>query len=298
LFFQLAHYLLRPWPWIVTALASLVLYPQLTTDREAFVFCIRDHMPAGGRGLLLASFLAAYMSTIATQLNWGASYLIQDWLKPQIVHLSETALVWLGRLATLLMLLLAYWVTCYFDSVASAWHFVLASGAGTGGVLILRWFWWRVSAWSEILATITPFCLYVLFQLLFRQVDEGSKDSFFQFPYSYLLTVGFTTVIWIIGTYLLPGTDAVVLHKFCEKVRPAGWWGEYNKYADEQQNAIQNDYAHYYRFGGWILGILGGYSLLIGIGETILGYERALLILFIAMIALVGMWYCIGRSDQ
>jgi Na+/proline symporter len=293
LFFQLAHYLLRPWPWIITALATLILYPQWTVDREAFVFCIRDHMPVGGRGLLLASFLAAYMSTVATQLNWGASYLIQDWLKPQLIASSEGALVWAGRTATVLMMVLAYCLTWYFDSVASVWHFVLASGAGTGGVLILRWFWWRVSAWSEILATIVPVCLYVLFQVLFWQVDEGSRDSLFQFPYSYLLTVAFTTMIWIIGTYLLPGTDSEVLHRFCEKVRPIGRWGKYT-HADAQKNTRRGGY----RLGAWILGVLGGYSLLIGIGQTLLGYETGLLLLLIAIMMLGGMWYCMRRTDE
>ncbi len=293
LFFQLAHYLLRPWPWIITALATLILYPQVTTEREAFVFCIRDHMPAGGRGLLLASFLAAYMSTVATQLNWGVSYIIQDWLKPQLMSLSEGAYVQAGRIATVLMVALAYWLTWYFDSVASAWHFVLASGAGTGGVLILRWFWWRVSAWSEILATITPFCLYVLFQVLLWQVDNGAEDSVFRFPYSYLLTVGLTTIIWIGGTYLLPGTDAAVLHKFCEKVRPIGRWGEYT-YADAQKNTSRNGYL----LAAWMLAVSGGYSLLIGIGQTLLGYKTGFWLLFAAIIALTGMWYCMLQTNE
>ncbi|MGH9803931.1 MAG: sodium:solute symporter family protein, partial [Candidatus Acidiferrales bacterium] len=158
LWFNIAHYALRPWPWILVALASVVLYPELA-DREAgYVRVMVDHLPASLRGLMLAAFLAAYMSTISTHLNWGASYVINDFyrrfLRPDALerhHLRASQFV------TLLLMLVAAAVTYYLETVRGAWQLLLMVGAGTGAVYLLRWYWWRINAWSEISAMVTAF---------------------------------------------------------------------------------------------------------------------------------------------
>ena len=156
LWFTIAHYCVRPWPWILVGLASLVLYPDLTDKEAGYVMVMRDHLPSGWRGLLLGAFFAAYMSTISTQLNWGTSYIVNDFYRRFVQRDGErTALrVGLDASTTIALMVLAAIVTFYLESIRQAWEFVLESGAGIGLVLILRWYWWRVNAWSEIAAMI------------------------------------------------------------------------------------------------------------------------------------------------
>ena len=155
LWFAIAHYCLRPWPWIIVALVSVVLYPGIA-DREAgYALIMRDHLPAGWRGLLVGTFFAAYMSTVSTQLNWGFSYLVNDFygrfLRPRA---SETELIAASRVTTLVVMPLSGALTFYLQDVRQAWEFALESGAGIGLVLIVRWYWWRVNAVSEIAAIV------------------------------------------------------------------------------------------------------------------------------------------------
>jgi Na+/proline symporter len=160
LFFQVAHYALRPWPWIITALATTVMYPTLGPDEKGkgYVMAYMDLLPSPLKGLMLAGFAAAYMSTVATQLNWGASYLVNDvyrrFLRPTA---SEASSVNAGRVATVLLFLASVVVSWQIDTIAGAWQLLIAVGAGTGLVLILRWYWWRVNAWSEISAMAASF---------------------------------------------------------------------------------------------------------------------------------------------
>src|SRR6185437_1096624 len=157
LFFQVANYAIRPWPWIVTALATVILYPSgigPTHDHEAaYVQAYVDLLPTPWRGVMMAGFAAAYMSTVATQLNWGASYLVNDVYR-RFMNKTATEQHYLSasRWATVFLFLLSALVAWRVDSVAGAWEFLLALGSGTGLVLILRWYWWRINAWSEISA--------------------------------------------------------------------------------------------------------------------------------------------------
>jgi len=176
LFFQVAHYALRPWPWIITALASTVMYPTLGPDEKGkgYVMAYMDLLPSPLKGLMLAGFAAAYMSTVATQLNWGASYLVNDvyrrFLRPAA---SEASSVNAGRVATVLLFLASVVVSWQIDTIAGAWQLLIAVGAGTGLVLILRWYWWRVNAWSEISAMAASFVVsLVAIELL--GLDLGS----------------------------------------------------------------------------------------------------------------------------
>ena len=213
LWFTVAHYCLRPWPWILVGLASLVLYPDIT-DREAgYVMVIRDHVPAGWRGLILAGFFAAYMSTIGTQLNWGCSYVINDFYRRFIKsNASEAHYVRASRLTTLLLMILGGIVTFYLESIRQAWEFILESGAGIGLVLILRWYWWRVNAWSEIAAMVAPAIGFAYLKLFTNIV----------FPNSLFYLVTWTTACWLLVTYLTQPEPLSHLTAFYRRVQPSG----------------------------------------------------------------------------
>ncbi|MGB3619454.1 MAG: sodium:solute symporter family protein, partial [Catalinimonas sp.] len=216
-FFQIAHYCLRPWPWILVALAALVLYPDLPdADRRfGFVMAMRDFLPSGLRGLLLVAFFAAYMSTISTQLNWGASYAVNDFYRRFVrPDASDKQLVAASRVATGLLMLVALIVTTQIGSIAGVWRFLVEAGAGLGLVLILRWYWWRVNAWSEITASLAPLGGYALAHYAFGWV----------FPDSFFFTVSFTTVAWLAVTFGTSPTDAGHLDAFYRRVRPEGYW--------------------------------------------------------------------------
>jgi Na+/proline symporter len=256
LWFTIAHFCIRPWPWILVGLASLVLYPGLADVESGYVLAMRDCLPPGWRGLLLAAFLAAYMSTIATQFNWGTSYLVNDFyrrfLRPAE---SERHYVWASRLATVLTMIVGGAVTFYLDSVRQAWEFVLESGAGIGLVLILRWYWWRVNAWSEIAAMIAPAIGYVVI----RRVTS------LQFPETLIYLVAWTTVCWLAVTFLTRPEPDDRLVAFYRRVRPAGpGWARIARLAGGPPAE---------RLGGlvgvWIAGCCLVYAVLFGLGALI-----------------------------
>src|ERR1700723_3579791 len=153
LWFNLAHYALRPWPWILTALAAVVLYPGLAQPEVGYMLVAKQHTPHALLGILLAGFMAAFMSTVATQLNWGSSYLVEDFYRRFLNKKgSESHYVNASRIATIFLVVAAAWMSMQLQSVSEGWKIVLELGAGTGGVYLLRWYWWRVNAWSEISA--------------------------------------------------------------------------------------------------------------------------------------------------
>ena len=213
LWFTLAHYCLRPWPWILAGLAALVLYPDIA-DREAgYAMIIRDHLPEGWRGLVLGGFVAAFMSTMSTQLNWGTSYLVHDvyarFLRPGA---DDAHYVRVARVTTLAVMAASAGVTLYLDTVRQAWELILESGAGIGLVLILRWYWWRVNAWSEITAMVAP-VVGLVWLSLFTAVT---------FPESLLYLVAWTTVCWLAVTWLTRPESEATLVSFYTRVRPGG----------------------------------------------------------------------------
>ncbi|MBP6640424.1 MAG: Na+:solute symporter, partial [Bacteroidia bacterium] len=167
LFFQVAHFCLRPWPWIIVALCCIVLYPNLPAAdaKLGYVMAMKEFLPTGLRGLMLVSFFAAYMSTIATQLNWGASYLVNDLYMPArkrqgLAPSSDKQLIFISRMMTIVLMVVAMAVSSRINSISEVWAFMIECGAGLGLVLILRWFWWRINVWSEISATVAPFVIY------------------------------------------------------------------------------------------------------------------------------------------
>ena len=162
LLFQIAHICLRPWPWIIVGLSCIILYPELSGDelKNGYVYAMRDHLPQGIKGLMLVGFIGAYMSTISTHLNWGASYIVNDIIKLNKPNLKQSKEVLYGRLSTVGLMVLAAIVSTQITSISGTWLFIMECGAGLGLVLILRWYWWRINAWTEISATIAPVFFY------------------------------------------------------------------------------------------------------------------------------------------
>lgn len=270
LFFQIAHYCLRPWPWIIVGLCALVLYPELSIEDsgQGFVMAMKDYLPAGLKGLLLVAFLSAYMSTISTQLNWGASYLTNDlykrFLKKQKVETPEEEqkdYVKKARLFTILIMLVALFATTQISSIDSAATFLIECGAGLGMVLILRWYWWRINAWSEITASLAPFIAYIIANYYIK----------LDYPYNFLFTVGFSTVCWLIVTFFSKPTDDARLKHFYEKVQPDGLWKPYNTSKKSSKNLVS-------LFLCWISAIIMVYSCLFLIGDIIFQNTSAALI--------------------
>ena len=266
LWFNVAHYCLRPWPWIIVGLAALVLYPELGSERarEGYVMVMRDTLPPGLLGLLFAAFLAAFMSTISTQLNWGTSYLVND-LYRRFITTDGTPrhYVFVSRVLTFLLALFGFLVTTQLGTITEAWGLVLSASAGLGLVLILRWYWWRVSAWSELVATVVPLFLVTL-QLLGVPVPFLTAD----FPENLFGIVAITTVCWLAATFLLPSSSPETLDAFYRKTRPGGpgWspsaqrWPEVVADSGLGRMAIR-----------WVSGVAVVYGALFGIGWLLFG---------------------------
>ncbi len=267
--FQVAHYALRPWPWIVTGLATIILYPNLVDKESGYVHAFVDLLPTPWRGFMLAGFAAAYMSTVATQLNWGASYLVNDFYR-RFLKKNETEkhYVTVSRWATIFLFLASIVVTWQLNSVEQAWRFLLALGAGTGLVLILRWYWWRINAWSEISAMITSLVVSSIAELTLPQhfaPGDPNKDAAIM-----LVTVVVTTIVWLSVTYATKPEPEQVLIDFYRRVRPGGpGWARVARLAGFEREKIAGGAL---AWTNWVAGIVAIYSTLFGIGKIIFGY--------------------------
>jgi SSS family solute:Na+ symporter len=279
LFFQVAHYALRPWPWIITGLATVILYHNAEDKEATYVQAFIDHLPSPWRGLIVAGFAAAYMSTVATHLNWGASYLVNDvykrFYKPES---SDKHLVTVSRIATVLIFLASIAVTSQLSSVEQAWKFLLALGAGTGLVLILRWYWWRINAWSEISAmTASFFVSLIAFQTIPQRFAAGDPraDSVIM-----LITVGVSTVVWLVVTYMTKPEPDERLDAFYHRVRPGGrGWRHVAARLGYGEEGIEGGAI---TWSNWIAGVAAVYTTLFGIGKLIFGQTMAGVILLVA----------------
>ena len=265
LWFNIAHYALRPWPWILVALASVVLYPNLADKEAGYVQVMVDHLPASLRGLMLASFLAAYMSTISTHLNWGASYAINDFyrrfLRPRA---SEAHHLRASQAATLLLMLLAAGVTYFLDTIRGAWQLLLMIGAGTGAVYLLRWYWWRVNAWSEISAMAAAF--FTSLALNTWKPFAGSEQVVF--AKNMVATTAVVTAVWLGVTFLTPPEPATHLANFYRRVRPAAFgWRPIARQAPD----VPAVSSGWYNLRAWALGCALVYLALFATGEFLLG---------------------------
>ena len=236
-FFNIMHYALRPWPWILVALASLVIFPDLESIKNAFPNIGDDKigndlaysamltlLPSGLLGLVLASLISAYMSTISTQLNWGSSYIVYDYYKQQInPDASEKKLVAVGRISTILLMVLSAILALLLQNALQLFNILLVFGAGTGLIFILRWFWWRINAWSEITAMFASGIISILLKLtplgpfLFNS-DNGLFEDYMEYPFVVIVT----TCLWLIVTFITKPESDKVLINFYSKIRPGG----------------------------------------------------------------------------
>src|SRR5271166_657850 len=222
LWFNIAHYAIRPWPWIITGLAVIVLYPGLQHPEAGYMMVLNQHLPHQYRGIAIAGFLAAFMSTIATQLNWGASYLVSDFYRRFLRKTaSERHYVLVSRLCTVLLVIASAWVSVELSSIASGWQVVLQIGAGTGAVYILRWYWWRINAWSEISAMACS----LLVTVILNRWQPFAGNSSLVFAKGALATTIVTTIAWLVVTLLTQPEPDDVLLRFYRHVRPdvRGW---------------------------------------------------------------------------
>lgn len=336
LLFQVLHYCVRPWPWILVGLAAVMLYnPQYSLSPETaqqieqlvqqgkteaevlsalpaefrheaanavaytfrpqlgYVFAMKDFLPNGLRGLLLTAFLAAYLSTISTQLNMGAGFLVNDLYLPyknsRGTPPTQKAQVFAGRSATVMIMLVAVAVTSVIDSISGVWEFIIEAGAGLGTVLILRWYWWRINAWSEIAAMMAPFIGLAASYYFQDMVSE----TFVQNRGFFMLNVLFTTVAWLAVTYITKPEPLEKLRSFCERVRPEGFWSNFQSTRQREMNNT----SFRWRMWCWVSSILFTYSVLFAVGGFLLRHDDWPIYLLSTMGGLIGLMYGMRQLD-
>jgi solute:Na+ symporter, SSS family len=272
LWFNIAHYALRSWPWIVTALVAVAVYSPgglhpsaefAAEPEKGYVMVLRDFLPPALRGLMIAAFLAAFMSTVGTQLNWGTSYLINDFYRRFLVRRgSEKHYVLVSKLFIVVLVILSGYTAANLSSIQSAWQLLLGIGAGTGGVLLLRWYWWRINAWSEISSMFAAFVVSVSLQRV-----GFSGNSSVVFAKTAMITAGATTIVWLVVTLLTrPETEAKLL-SFYRRVHPTiHGWKRIAQLAPEIK-PVRDFRANTF---DWVMGCTLIYCCMFGIGELVL----------------------------
>jgi Na+/proline symporter len=291
LWFNIAHYALRPWPWIITGLVALAVYstngglhpnPAFAANpQQGYVMVLRDYLPPALRGLMIAAFLAAFMSTLGTQLNWGVSYLVNDFYRRFLAtDKTEKHYVAMGRLFTIGLVLVSGYIAGQLHSVGEGWQIVLNLGIGTGAVYILRWYWWRINAWSEIVAMIVAAAVTLVLKFL---ITFSGNDPVI-FAKRSLTTAACTTLAWVLATFLTPAESGEKLVAFYRRVHPTVYgWKKVAKLAPEvepvrdlRSNALD-----------WVMGCLMVYCSLFGIGKLIFG-EWLVGVVLLAVAAIAG----------
>jgi len=295
LWFNIAHYAVRPWPWILTALASLVLYPTLQDKESGYVRTLMDPnvFPTALRGIMLAAFCAAYMSTIGTQLNWGASYVVNDFYRRFVRRdRPEGEYVLVSQAITVGLMLVSIYVTLHLASIEQAWKLLIVTGAGTGSVLLLRWFWWRINAWSEVSAMVVAAAVSLYLQLALGWDSDRPRD----FAYLMLVTVTLTTIAWLAVTAMTAPEPAGTLVAFYRRVRPHGpGWAPVAAAAGLPPASAS--------LGGELLNALLGcvlvYASLFGVGEILLrSATRGIALLVLAAAAAVVIARNLGNEER
>ena len=289
LFFNVAHYALRPWPWILIALSSLIVFPELSDIKAAFPNLPADKLghdvaypamltllPSGLLGLVAASLIAAFMSTMSTQLNLGASYLVNDFyhrfIKPDA---SEKHLVNVGRLFTIISIILGGGLGLFLTSAGQAFTLLLMIGAGTGMIYILRWFWWRINAYTEIVAMVSSLCIAFYFNFINQSFSGWEK-----------IVIGaiLTTVVWVVATYFTPPDDEETLQNFVKKVNPGGpGWSKYSHGVSSEPWPVPNGILC------MILSCSAVYGVLLGVGQLIYGEPLGITLIGLAGVSAFGL---------
>mgnify|MGYP001284197361 CR=1 FL=1 len=284
LWYNLAHYSLRVWPWIIVAVVSIVMFPIIPESysdlgvKAGYPLVMNTLLGPGLKGILIVSFLAAFMSTIDTHLNWGASYLINDIYKRFFQpNRSEQHYVVIGKIFTVILMILAAFTALKMQSISKAWEFIFSMGAGIGLVLILRWFWWRVNAWSEITALATSITITIILELIAwnQTVATGNSYSLFstspvlfgislQVHHKLMIIVPFAIISWITATFATKPEPMDRLKLFYERVQPGGWWDPVASGFNHTLQPVSHGF-----FIQWIAGIFMIYGFTFGIGNFI-----------------------------
>ena len=314
LFFNVAHYVLRPWPWILVALCSLIVYPELSDIQRAFPHldptlighdiaypAMLKFLPTGFIGLMVGGLIAANSSTILTHLNWGASYLVHDFYRRFVRRdADERHYVQVGRATTVLLFICASGMVYLMDTAKDAFDIILQIGAGTGLLYLVRWFWWRVNAWCEVVAMISSFAVSLVLLILSKNGVVFSTHA------ALLLTVACTTVCWIAAAYLAPETDRRVLIAFYRKVRPFGpGWEPIRRAAGDLTGTDPVGANIPMALAGWVAGSLAVWSALFAVGNYLygrLGYAALMTAVFLVSSAILvtlvkRLWAGTGRRE-
>jgi Na+/proline symporter len=305
LWFNVAHYALRPWPWVLVGLASLLVYPSLESIQLAFPHLdpsiVRNDLaypamlvflPHGLLGLVVASLAAAYMSTISTHLNWGASYVVDDFYRRFVNDWEEDRhYVTVGRITTVALIVLAGIVSLWLENALQAFQILLQIGAGTGLVFLLRWFWWRINAWSEVAAMLLSFSVALYFQFIHGALGLPALDASLQL----VIGVAITTVGWVTVTLLTPPATEETLRGFYTEIRPFGkGWRRRLSLGPQDPGPQAGGVAA--GFLGWFLGLGAVYGALFGTGFILYGsLGTGLVCLAVAALAMAGIFRILPR---
>ena len=295
LWFNIAHYALRVWPWIIVAVVSIVMFPIIPSEyselgvKAGYPLVMNTLLGPGLKGILIVSFLAAFMSTIDTHLNWGVSYLINDiykrFFKP---NETERHYVLVGKIMTVILMILAAFTALKMQSISKAWEFIFAMGAGIGLVLILRWFWWRVNAWSEITALATSIVITISFEIIayFQTINNnleyslfGSAPSIFgmslQVHHKLMIIVPIAIIAWVTVTFFTEPEPMTKLETFYKRVQPGGLWEPVTSSLDHTLQPVTKGI-----FILWLAGVMMIYGFTFGIGNLIFQNYSSSVILF------------------
>ena len=294
LWFTIAHYALRPWPWILVGFVGLIRYPGLANPEEGYVRVMVDVLPSPYKGLLLAAFAAAYMSTISTHLNWGASYLVNDvylrFVKPDA---SPRAQVFASRTATAVLMVCSLIVMSFLSSVEQGWKLLIGLGAGTGLVFILRWYWWRVNAWSEISAMAASFITSLVLARYGYTLDDLSRPTY---AVTMLITVVVTTVVWLGVTFATRPESDATLDRFYRQVRPGGpGWRRVAARLGYGEDRIPGGALSWVN---WVAGLAAVYCAVVALGSLLTGSSTRGLWYGVAAIAAFALIMRNLRADE
>ena len=295
LWFNLAHYALRVWPWIIVAVVSIVMFPMIPESyselgvKAGYPLVMNTLLGPGMKGILIVSFLAAFMSTIDTHLNWGSSYMINDiykrFFKPSE---SEEHYVFVGKIFTIILMILAAFTALKMQSISKAWEFIFSMGAGIGRVLILRWFWWRINAWSEITALATSISVTISLEVLAWSQTIAAGDTYelfgsspilfgisLQVHHKLMIIVPLAIIAWLTATFLTNPEPVDKLKEFYNRVQPGGWWEPITAGYTHTLQPVSDGF-----FMQWVAGILMIYGFTFGIGNLIFQNYSLSVILF------------------
>ena len=308
LLFNFMHYAVRPWPWILIALASIVVFPDLNSLREAFPNTIVGNdlaypamisfLPSGLLGLLVASLIAAFMSTISTHLNWGSSYLVHDFYRRFFVKdKSETHYVFMGRIFTVLLMIFSAFFALFLNNSLQAFGIILQIGAGTGLIFILRWFWYRVNVYSELTAMIVSFVVAIIFEFII--------PNNFSVEEKLIIGVTITTISWLVVTLITPPSNMETLQNFYKKIQPGGpGWKKVIEESESKGLKITGKKEKWDVPSGilcMLFGSISVYSILFGIGYLLYGKTTTgiifMLISVFSVIALMKFWKRLSTED-